>query len=134
MSDQPENGPRDVVSPDDVDPGTGGVPGGFDLGGILSAAQGMQERMASAAAEIAAAELTGTSGGGKVQVTVSGAWEFQSVRIAADVIDPEDPSMLEDLVLAALRDAANQVVAANDAVNPMAGLDLGGLGGLFGGS
>ena len=40
----------------------------------------------------------------------------------------------EDLVLAALRDAANQVVAANDAVNPMAGLDLGGLGGLFGGS
>lgn len=129
------------MSSDETDDEAGATPpadlgglGGFDLGGLLSAAQGMQERMAAAAARIASTELVGSAGGGLVEITVNGAWEFRSVRIDPSAIDPDDPSLLEDLVLAALRDAAARVVAENEAANPMAGLDLGGLGGLLGGA
>jgi DNA-binding YbaB/EbfC family protein len=108
---------------------------GFDLGGLLSAAQGMQAQMAAAAADIAATEVEGSAGGGLVRITASGAWEFRAVRIDPAAADPEDPSLLEDLVLAALRDAAARVVAVNERANPLTGPGgLGDLGGLFGGN
>lgn len=124
----------DEVDEDDEDDGDPGGLAGFDLGGLFSAAQGLQAQMAAAAATIASTEVTGSSGGGAVSVTVSGTWEFRALSIDPSVIDPDDASMLEDLVLAALRDAAHQVIAATDAVNPVIGMDIGGLGGLLGGS
>ena len=110
--------------------------GGFDLSALLEQAQAMQEQMSVAQEEQAQQEVTGTAASGRVAVTMTGAGEFRSVKIAPDVVDPDDVEMLEDLVLAALRDAAGQVMELQQ--NAMGDLDLGGLegglGGLLGGS
>lgn len=107
--------------------------GGLDLHSMLEMAQGMQARMAEAAQTLATTVVEGVAGGGAVRVEVNGAWEFRSVRIDPAVVDPDDVTMLEDLVLAALRDAATQVFELNAGANPLGGVDLGPLGGLLGG-
>jgi len=100
--------------------------GGFDLSSLLDSAQ----QLMSAQQEAAESELVGSAGGGKVEVTVTGGGEFRHVRISPDVVDPADISLLEDLVLAALRDAMARINAAQTAA--LGGLDLGALGGLLG--
>ena len=107
--------------------------GGFDLHSMLEAAQGMQAKMAEAAQTLASTVVEGVSGGGAVKIEVNGAWEFRAVHIDASVVDPTDAAMLEDLVLAALRDASAKVVDLNASANPLGGMDLGPLGGLLGG-
>jgi nucleoid-associated protein EbfC len=103
-------------------------PGGqqsFDIGGLLAQAQQMQEQLMAAQAQAASAVVEGTAGGGAVAISVTGGLDFRSVRIDPSVIDPDDPSLLEDLVLAALHDAVNRVNEAQQAT--MGGFDLGGL-------
>jgi DNA-binding YbaB/EbfC family protein len=73
---------------------------------IMKQAQKMQEQVAKAQAELAAAELTGTAGGELVTVVVTGLGEFKSVKIDPRAVDPDDVETLEDLVLAALHNAA----------------------------
>jgi DNA-binding protein YbaB len=78
----------------------------------------------------AVVEIVGSAGGGAVRVRVGGDLEFSSVEISPEVVDAEDVSVLEDLVLAALRDAAEQLRhAAESNLNEMVG---GALSGLFG--
>jgi len=113
--------------------------GGFDIGSLLGAAQSMQEQFAQAQREAAETVLEGQSGGGVVKISATGQLHFQSVHISPDAFDPEDPTMLEDLVLAALHDLIAQVNLLSSQANPMGGLDLGaidlgGLGGLLGGT
>ena len=67
-------------------------------------------------------------------VEVTGGGEFQSVTIDPEVVDPADVEMLEDLVLAAVRDAMSQVSEGyEDAVGGFELPDLGSLGGALGG-
>jgi DNA-binding YbaB/EbfC family protein len=66
----------------------------------------MQQQVAQAQADLAAAELTGTAGGGLVVVTMTGLGEVKAVKIDPKAVDPEDVESLEDLVLAAIRNAA----------------------------
>lgn len=101
--------------------------GGIDLGGLLESAQ----QMMAGVQEAANAVVEGTAGGGLVSVRVDGHYDFKSVSIDPKAVDPDDPSMLEDLVLAALRDAAGQLQAGQSGA--LGGMDLGGLGGLLGG-
>lgn len=68
----------------------------------------MQEDMAKAQAELAATEVEGSAGGGAVRITCTGAQEFKSVRIKREAVDPEDVETLEDLILAALKDATEK--------------------------
>jgi len=119
--------------------GTGGAPGPLgglgDLGGLLAQAQQMQEQLMAAQAEAAAAVVEGQAGGGVVRIEVTGGLEFRAVHIAPDAFDPDDPSLLEDLVLAALHDAMARIGELQS--ESMGGLDLdlgGGLGGLLGGA
>jgi DNA-binding YbaB/EbfC family protein len=78
-----------------------------DLAAMLQQAQEMLgvdlAQMQEASAAAFEAEVTGSSGGGAVQVVLQ-AGEFRSVRIDPAAVDPDDISMLEDLVLAALND------------------------------
>lgn len=107
----------------------GGMP---DLGGLLESAQKMMADAEAAASRI----VEGVAGGGLVKVRVDGHFTFHSVAIDPSAVDPDDPQILEDLVLAALRDAAEQLHAGQQgAVGglDLGGLDLGGLGGLLGG-
>ncbi len=106
--------------------------GGLDLGALLQQAQAMQEQMVAAQEQQAAQVVTGTAGGGKVSVQMTGGGEFVSVTIAPDVVDPDDVELLEELVLAALHNATGQVAELQQ--QSMSGFDLGGLGGLLGGS
>lgn len=82
------------------------------LGNILQQAQKMQEelqqQMAQAQKELEVTEVTGTSGGGMVSVSMSGRHETRRVRIDPSLLK-DDPEMLEDLIAAAINDAVNKV-------------------------
>ena len=109
--------------------------GGFDLGGLLEQAQAMQQQMAEAQEEQANTVVEGTSGGGMVSIEMTGAGEFRSVSIKPEALEDADVEMLEDLVLAALRDAAAKVMEIQQAsMGDFEMPDIGGLGGLLGGS
>jgi hypothetical protein len=71
-------------------------------------AQQMQEQLATAQAELAEAEVTGSAGGGLVSATITGAGEVKSVKIDPSAVDPDDVETLEDLIVAALHAAAEE--------------------------
>ena len=102
------------------------VPEMPDLGGLLGQMQEMQQQLVAAQEEAAATIVEGHAGGGMVKVEATGGLDFQSVTSDPKVVDPNDIEMLQDLVLAAVRDA---VARANE-LNREA---LGGFGDLFGG-
>jgi len=88
----------------------------------------MQEQIAKAQQEIESRVAKGTAGGGAVEVEITGAYKVQSVHIEPDVVDPDDMSMIEDLVLAAVNEALTQVQAFHAEGMGGAVPDLGGLG------
>jgi nucleoid-associated protein EbfC len=108
-------------------PGPSGFP---DLGGLLQQAQQMQQQLMEAQAEAANTLVEGSAGSGAVKIEVTGGLDFRTVQIDPSVIDPEDPSLLEDLVLAALHDAMSQVQDMQEGA--VGGLDIGALGGMGG--
>lgn len=127
MSDEIEKADRGDAVPD-LGAMLGGAGGGMpDLGGLMEQAQ----QMLAGAQEAAEQIFEGSAGGGVVKVEVDGSFNFESVKIDPSVVDPNDVEMLNDLVLAALRDAAVQLQDAQS--DAMGGMDLGGLGGLLGG-
>jgi len=82
-----------------------GMPGGFNLGGmgdILKQAQDLQKRMLKLQDEMKERVVEGSAGGGMVTAQVNGRQELLSVKISKEVVDPNDVSMLEDLVVAAV--------------------------------
>lgn len=100
-----------------------------DMRQIMQQAQKMQEQLAKAQAELAEARFTGSAGGGMVTAVVTGGPELVEVKISPDVVDPNDIEMLEDLVVAAVRQAMEAAVeAANSQLGGLTGgLDMGGL-------
>ena len=104
-------------------------PGGQpNLQQLMKQAQKMQQQIAEAQAELADAEVTGTAGGGLVTVTVTGAGDAVSVKIDPKAVDPDDVETLEDLVRAALHNAAEASrELQQEKMGPMAS-GLGGLG------
>jgi nucleoid-associated protein EbfC len=102
-----------------------------DMRQLMKQAQKMQEQLMAAQEELATKEFEGTAGGGVVKATVTGGHQLLTVKIDPSVIDPDDPEMLEDLVVAAVNAAMKQ--AADAAGDSMGGMDMGGLGGLLGG-
>ena len=130
--------PADQGLPGAADQGLPGL-GGFDLGSMVQMAADMQTKMAEAQEELANSEVVGTAGGGLVTVTLNGHLHLRAVHIDPSAVDPEDPSMVEDLVRAAWQDAHDQVAQLQAAADPLGGLgglggiDPGGLGGLLGG-
>lgn len=99
---------------------------------MLKQMQRMQAEVARAQEELAVAEVEASAGGGMVTVKVTGALVVKEVRIDPAAIDPEDPELLADMVVAATNEAlrAAQELAAEKMGGATAGLDLGALGGL----
>ena len=93
---------------------------------LMKQAQKMQQQMAAAQAELAQTEVAGSAGGGLVTATVTGAGDLLSVTIDPSAVDPQDVETLQDLVVAAVRDA-------NAAAKNLAGEKLGPLTGGMGG-
>jgi DNA-binding YbaB/EbfC family protein len=77
----------------------------FDMTKLMEQAQQMQAEMQKAQEELAGETVEASAGGGVVKVKASGAGEIIGITIAKDAIDPDDPAMLEDLVIAATNEA-----------------------------
>src|SRR4051794_2711127 len=112
--------------------GLGGLGGGMpDLGALLEQAQQMQAQLMEAQAEAAEQVVEGQAGGGAVKVEVTGGMDFRRITIDRSAVDPDDVEMLQDLVLAAVRDAVSKASdVSQSALGSLGG--MGGLGGLLG--
>ena len=76
---------------------------------MLKQAQKMQEQIEQKKAELEEKEYVVSSGGGMVEVTVTGKHEVKAIGINPEVVDPEDVEMLEDMLVAALNEANRQI-------------------------
>jgi len=76
----------------------------MDMNQLMQQAQEFQKRLASMQEELAGRTVTASVGGGMVQATVNGRHELTGLKIDPQVIDPDDPAMLEDLVVAAVNE------------------------------
>ena len=85
----------------------GGMPG--NMSNLMKQAQKMQRQMEEQQKELEAKEFTASAGGGAVEVTVSGKREVLGVKLAEEVVDPEDIEMLQDLIVAAVNEALRKV-------------------------
>jgi len=81
---------------------------------MLRQAQMMQKKMATIQEELKTREVEATSGGGMVTVRATGGQEIVSVTIDKSVVEAGDVEMLQDLVLAAVRDALKKAKLMNE--------------------
>jgi len=104
----------------------------FDMNKMLREAQRMQEELVKAQEEAATEVVEASAGGGMVTVKASGAGEVIAITIDPRAIDPDDPELLADMILAAVNEALRSARGLME--SKMSGLipgDLGGLGGLL---
>lgn len=99
----------------------------MDVNKMLKQVQEMQAQMARAQEELANEIVEASAGGGMVKVKATGAGEIVELKIDPEAIDPEDPEMLEDMVVAAVNEALRN---AQGLVQSKLGSAMGGLGGL----
>ena len=102
----------------------------MDMNKMLKQVQQMQAQMAEAQQELANERVQASAGGGMVTVTASGAGELVEITIASEAIDPNDPELLSDMILAAVNEALRSAQSlAESKLGGAAGLgDLGSLG------
>lgn len=85
------------------------IGGASNMNSMIKQAQKMQDEITALQTDIEAREFSATSGGGVVEVTVTGAKNIKSIKIKPEAVDPEDIEMLEDLVVSAINEAMNEV-------------------------
>ena len=97
---------------------------------MLQQAQQMQKRLAQVQDEIANSVTEASAGGGAVVATVTGGNSLTNIKIAPEVVDPEDVEMLQDLVMAAINEAMESAheQAAKKMAEITGGLNIPGLG------
>ncbi len=77
----------------------------MDMSQIMKQAQQFQQKLASMQAEMADRTVISSVGGGMVRATVNGRHQLVELKIEPELINPDDPEMLRDLVMAAINDA-----------------------------
>ncbi|MED9870780.1 MAG: YbaB/EbfC family nucleoid-associated protein [[Ruminococcus] lactaris] len=108
----------------------GGMPG--NMANLMKQAQRMQRQMEEQQKELETKEFTATAGGGAVEVTVTGKREVTKIKLAEEVVDPDDIEMLEDLIVAATNEALRQVEEESGAaMSKLTGGLGGGMPGMF---
>ncbi len=75
---------------------------------ILKQAQQLQAKMMKTQEELANMTVEATAGGGAITVEISGQQEIKSIKISPEVVDPEDVELLEDMILAAIKEATQK--------------------------
>jgi nucleoid-associated protein EbfC len=99
----------------------------MDMNKMMQQVQEMQAQMQQAQEELAAETVEASAGGGMVTVKATGALEITEIKIATEAIDPDDPELLADMVLAAVNEALR---SAQSLAESKLGGALGGLKGL----
>jgi DNA-binding YbaB/EbfC family protein len=104
---------------------------GMDMSKLLQQVGQMQQQMQQAQEELAGETVEASAGGGTVTVTANGAGEIKSIKIDPKAIDPDDPELLADMVLAAVNEALRSAhsLAESKLGGLTGGLGLPGLGG-----
>ena len=93
-----------------------------NLGQMMKQAQEMQSKMDEMQSKLAEMEMIGSSGAGMIEVTLSGKSDVRKIKIDPAVINPSDPEVLEDLIVAAFNDAKLKVEAkVGDKMSEMTG-------------
>lgn len=87
--------------------GMGGGP--QNMNQMIKQAQKMQEEMKAKQEELEQQEFKTTSGGGMVEVTITGKKEIKNISIKPEIINPEDIEMLQDMIMAAVNEAIRKV-------------------------
>ncbi|HQT61882.1 MAG: YbaB/EbfC family nucleoid-associated protein [Acidiphilium sp. 37-67-22] len=97
-----------------------------NLAGLMKQAQQMQQNMQEMQSRLEAMDIRGEAGAGLVRVTLSGKGEMKGIEIDPKLIDPSDAEMLQDLILAAHRDAKSRLeaVAAEEMQKVTGGISL----------
>jgi DNA-binding YbaB/EbfC family protein len=102
---------------------------GMDMSKLFQQMTDMQEQMQKAQDELANETVEATAGGGMITVVANGAGEIKSIKIDPRAIDPSDPEMLEDMILAAVNEAVRSAHSLMESkLGGLAGGALGGLG------
>jgi DNA-binding YbaB/EbfC family protein len=91
-----------------------GSMGGNNMNNLMKQAQKMQADMQRAQEELESTNFEGQSGGGVVSVVFNGKKQLQDIKIAQDVVDPDDVEMLQDLIVAAINQAIEKIETASD--------------------
>lgn len=91
---------------------------------MMRQAQELQNKLLKVQEELANAVIEATAGGGMVKVTINGQQEFKSITIDKEVVNPDDVEMLQDLVLAAVKEA---IVKSQELAQKRMGAITGGL-------
>ncbi|MEJ7876325.1 MAG: YbaB/EbfC family nucleoid-associated protein [Solirubrobacterales bacterium] len=107
-----------------------GGPGGLDLNAMMKQAQQMQAEMTEAQEKLKDEEVEASAGGGMVKVKMTGDMRLLEVTIDPEAIDPQDPELLQDMVMAAVNEG---IRAAQELASTRLGGVMGGLGGPGGG-
>ncbi len=102
----------------------------MNLNKLMKQAQKMQEQMAKTQAELEEKTVEVSAGGGKVTVVANGAGDVLSIKIAKEIVDPEDVEILEDLVLSGVKQAIEQgkTLAQSEMTKITGGMGMPGLG------
>jgi nucleoid-associated protein EbfC len=97
-----------------------------NLAGMMKQAQQMQSKMQEMQTKLEAMEVTGEAGAGMVKVTMNGKSDMKKIKIDPKIVYPADTELLEDLILAAARDARAKVeaTAAEELQKVTGGLQL----------
>ena len=99
--------------------------GNIDINKLMQQAQQMQQEMAKAQEQLASETVEASAGGGLVTVKATGNGEITEIKVDPKAIDPDDPELLEDLVLAAVNEALR---SAQSLAQSKLGAMTGGLG------
>ncbi|ADU25753.1 YbaB/EbfC family nucleoid-associated protein [Ethanoligenens harbinense] len=83
--------------------------GSSDMNSMIKQAQKMQEAIGKVQAELDEREYTVTSGGGMVEVQITGKREIKQIHIKPEAVDPDDIEMLQDLIVAGVNEAIRKV-------------------------
>src|SRR6266480_7356351 len=101
----------------------------MNLNKLMKQAQKMQEKMTQAQAELAEKTVEVQAAGGKITVVANGAGDVLSIKIAKEIVDPEDVEILEDLVLSGVQQAIakGKELAGSEMSKITGGMNLPGL-------
>lgn len=102
----------------------------MNMNAMMKQLQQVQKKVAAAQQELESKDFLGEAGGGKVKVVVTGKGDLKSLKLDKSVVDPEDPELLEDLILTAFHQAKEQVAMQTEAI--MGSVKMPGLPGMGG--
>ena len=102
----------------------------MNLNKLMKQAQKMQEKMAQAQSELAEKTVEVQAAGGKITVVANGAGDVISIKIAKEIVDPEDVEFLEDAVLSGVKQAIEQgkAIASSEMSKITGGMGVAGMG------